>query len=375
VMLNAVNVNRLVEQFLEFVQIDSPSFEETAFIARLRAELEALGLKAESDGTGRNGAGNVLAVLPGNQEGIEPIMISLHVDTVEPGRGIRPRIEDGIIRSDGTTVLGADNKSAVAATLEAVRCLQASRLAHGDVELLFSWGEEHGLHGARAFDTSRLRSRFGFAPDGGGTLGTIVTRAPYHDTLIAEFRGRAAHAGVEPEKGISALAAAARAINRMPLGRIDAETTANLGLISGGTARNAVPEHVRVEGEARSLDRAKLERQIRLMRIALQSAARETGAEVEVKIEREYDGYTIGEDESPVRLAQAAALALGIEPRLAATGGGSDANIFNAAGLRTVVLGMGGHAFHSTQEHIAVADLGRLAALIGQIIVEAGRKR
>lgn len=368
-----IDMDRLVSQFLEFVQIDSPSFEETAFVERLMRGLRDLGLDPSNDGTGRNGAGNILAVVPGNAAA-QPVMISLHVDTVEPGRGIKPRVEQGVIRSDGTTILGADNKAAVAATLEAVRFLQASGARHGDIELVFSWGEERGLNGARALDISRLRSKIGFAPDGGGPLGSIVTRASYHDTIVAKFHGRAAHAGVEPEKGISALVAAARAINRMPLGRIDSETTANVGVIQGGTARNAVPERVQFEGEARSLDVQKLDRQTRLMRLAIESAAREVGATVEIDHTREYDGYSIGADELPVRIASAAASAVGLEASLTTTGGGSDANIYNAKGVRTVVLGMGGKAFHSTEENIAVADLARLAELLAAIVIEAGKQ-
>lgn len=366
--------DRLVRQFMDFVQIDSPTGEEGAFMRALAAELSGLGLSVSNDGSGANGVGNLLAVLSGTDPGAAPIFLAMHMDTVEPGRGIKPRIEDGVIKSDGTTILAADDKAAIAATLAAVRHLQAAKAPHGDVELLFTWGEERGLNGSRAFDTTRLRSRFGFIPDGTGPLGTIVTRAPYQQTLNATFLGRAAHAGVEPEKGISAIVAAAKAIASMPLGRIDPETTANVGRISGGTARNAVPERVQLEGEARSLDKAKLERQVAAMTAAMETGAREVGAQVEMNWYSQYEGYHFGDDEPSVRISVAAARAQGHPTVITSTGGGSDANNFAGKGLRAVVLATGGYNAHSTQEHISVPDLADLAAYIIALILESARQ-
>jgi tripeptide aminopeptidase len=365
--------SRLIGQFIEFVRIDSPSFEEAHFDSVLAEELDKLGLAAENDRSGKNGAGNLLAVLPGTNRNLRPILLSMHTDTVEPGRGIKPCLEKGRLRSDGPTILGADNKSAIAATLEVIRWLQSNRPEHGDVELLFTWGEERGHLGAKAFDTSRLRSRIGFVPDGGGSLGTIIIAAPYYDSIRAAFIGRAAHAGISPEKGISAIVMASKAILRMKLGRIDEETTSNLGMISGGSGRNTVPERVQVEGEARSLVLGKLEEQIRHMRSAMEEAAKEAGGEVELEIKREYNGFSIGREAAPIQIALAASKGVGLIPSITSTNGGSDGNEFNAKGIQTIVLGMGGQGYHSTQESIAVEELVKLAEWIGSLILEAAR--
>jgi len=370
-----IDQDRLVKQFMDFVQIDSPSFAEAPFVLALGKELKALGLAVENDRTGQNGAGNLFSELPGTDRGLPPILLCMHTDTVEPGRGIKPRLEDGQIRSAGTTILGADNKSAVAATLEAIRWLQASRPAHGDLEFLFTWGEERGHQGARVFDVSRLHARIGFVPDGGGPLGTIITQAPYYDSVRATFVGKAAHAGLAPESGISAIVMASKAISRMTLGRIAEGTTANLGKISGGAGRNIVPEKVEIEGEARSLVLEQLETQVKKMQAAMEEAAREVGGQVQVEVKREYDGFHIGDDDASVRIAQRASRTVGLIPTIASTNGGSDGNDLNAQGIRTIVLGMGGRDYHSTQESISVSELVKLTELITALVVESGRNR
>jgi tripeptide aminopeptidase len=369
----SINQDRLVEQFMHFVQIDSPFFEEANFISLLTDELRKLGLGVENDRSGENGAGNLFAVLPGTNRSLRPILLSMHTDTVEPGRRIQPYLENGQVRSGGKTILGADNKSSIAATLETIRWLQSARPEHGDVELLFTWGEERGHRGAKAFDASRLRSRVGFVPDGGGPLGTIIRAAPYYTSIRAAFIGKAAHAGISPEKGVSAVVMASRAIGGMKLGRIDGDTTANIGTISGGSGRNTVPERVEIEGEARSLVLEKLEMQTRQMRSAMEDAARELGGKVESDVQREYDGFSIGPDEWPVRKAVAASRAVGLRPVITSTNGGSDANEFNAKGIPTIVLGMGGQGYHSTQESITVQELVKLAEWMGALIIESGK--
>jgi tripeptide aminopeptidase len=331
-------------------------------------------LTAENDRTGQGGAGNLFAVLPGTNRNLKPIFLSMHTDTVEPGKGIKPRLEGNRIHSDGTTILGADNKASIAATLEVIRWLQTSRPNHGDLELLFTWGEERGHLGAKAFDTTRLKSRMGFVPDGGGPLGTVIHRAPYYDSIRVAFIGKAAHAGISPEKGISAIVMASRAVSRMKLGRISGETTANLGKISGGTGRNTVPERVEIEGEARSLALEKLEEQIGYLRAAMEEAAEEAGGKVEIQVKREYDGFSVGKDEAPVKIALAASRAVGLNPVITSTNGGSDGNEFNAKGIQTIVLGMGGQGYHSTQESITVEELAKLAEWIGALITDMGRQ-
>jgi tripeptide aminopeptidase len=254
--------------------------------------------------------------------------------------------------------------------MEVIRWLQSDRPDHGDIEFLFTWGEERGHLGTKAFDVSRLRAWIGFVPDGGGPLGTIITRAPYHDGIKATFLGKAAHAGVSPELGISAIVMASRAISQMNLGRVNEETTANVGKISGGTGHNIIPERVEIIGEARSLVREQLEGQVKQMRAAMEDSAREAGGRVQIDIEREYDGYHIGEDEIPVQIAKAASKAVRLAPVIKSTNGGSDANDLNAKGIRTVVLGMGGRDYHTTQESIAVDELVKLAEWIAAVIME-----
>ena len=353
--------------------MDSPFFAEAPFVQLLGEELTKLGLRWENDRTGRDGAGNLLAVLPGTDTRILPVLLCMHTDTVEPGRGIKPQIKEGEICSDGTTVLGADNKAAVAASLEAIRWLQANRPPHGDVELLFTWGEERGHGGAKAFDYSRLRSKVGFVPDGGGPLGTIIIRAPYYESIYAVFYGKAAHAGISPQEGINAIVMAAHALTRMSLGRLDDETTANLGWIKGGSGRNTVPERVEMEGEVRSLDLKKLRVQVEQIRKAMESAAAEAVGKVTLTIKREYDGFNIKENELPTPVAVAAARSVDLIPLVTHTCGGSDANELNAHGVATVVLGMGGGAYHTCQEHISVHELVKCSEWLAALAVEAGK--
>jgi len=369
-----IDQERLTKQFLDFVRVDSPFFAEAPFGEILGEELTKLGLSWDNDRTGQNGAGNLLALLPRSTPGIPPILLGMHLDTVEPGQGIKPRLENGIIRSDGRTILGADNKAAIACTLEAIRCLKADRPPHGDVEFLFTWGEERGHCGAKAFDYSRVRAKVGFVPDGGGLLGTIITRAPYYESIHAVFQGRAAHAGISPEKGINAIVLAGRALARISLGRLDEETTANFGLIKGGSGRNTVPERVEMEGEARSLDPAKLRTQVEKMRGGFESSAREIGGRAFFSVKREYDGYRIGESDPPVRIAVAASEAVGLSPVITSTCGGSDANELNANGIAAVVLGMGGGGYHTFEEHISVDELVKCAEWIKALVTETAKR-
>lgn len=363
-----VSTDRALRQFLDLVQIDSPTYEEQVVAAVLERALAALGLEVENDRSGPNGVGNIVGRLAGDGAG-EPIALLAHMDTVEPGRGIKPRVEDGVVRSDGTTILGADNKQSVAAILEALRALRESGVRHGPVEVVFTWAEEKGHRGAKSVDLARLRSRMAFVFDVTGPIGTIVNEAPSSVALKATFQGRAAHAGIEPERGINAIAAAARAVARMRLGRLDAETTANVGLFHGGTARNAVPELATFEAETRSMDEEKLQRQVEAMRAACEGAAAELGASLELEVTRSYSGYRFSPDDPVVRRARDAIARIGLQPTLSATGGGSDANSLNERGLPTVNLSTGMRDLHSVRESVDVADVGKLAELIVAIVL------
>ena len=365
------NMDRVTRTFLDLVQIDSPTFQEQAICRRLTADLEALGLPVENDGTGRDGVGNLIVRLDGGA-GL-PIALSAHFDTVQPGEGILPVIMDGVVRSEGDTILGSDDKAGIAAILEALRLIRDESLPHPPLEILLTWGEERGHLGAAALDVSMLRSKLCFVADAEGDVGTIVAAAPSYESIRAVFQGVGAHAGMEPEKGRSAIVAAARAIARTPLGRLDAETTCNVGLIDGGTVRNAVPVRATVDAEARSLDDARLDRVMSDLREHWEAAAAETGCTVEITIKREYRSYRLGQDDLRMTLAREGASLAGVPFRAISTGGGSDANTFSELGLPSACLSAAMRQPHTRDEHVAVADLARLTDYLLGIIAAATR--
>lgn len=358
---------RVVSDFLELVQIDSPSKEEAAVAQLLDEKLRALGFDVVNDRTGPS-TGNLIARLAGSGPSAASIALNAHTDTVEPGRGVKPVIRDEVIWSSGDTILGADCKASIAAILEGVRTSLELGSPRPDLELLLTWGEEGAHTGAKLLEVSNLRSAVCFTLDAAAPIGTVITRAPAYDAIKAIFRGRAAHAGVEPEAGINALLAASRAIARMPLGRIDSETTANIGLIRGGTGRNTVPEVVELHGEARSHNADKLAAQVDAMSTAMREEAERAGAELELVITRQYQAFALEETSPAVVVADRAIRGLGLQPKLGSTGGGSDANEFNLKGLPTAVLGTGMAAPHTLQEHISVADLVLLSQLVTQLM-------
>lgn len=353
----SIDVERALRTFLELVQIDSVSYEEAAIAAVLTRAFEGLGLSVENDCTGRGGAGNLLIRLVGGRGGVAPIMMSAHMDTVEPGRGVRPRVVNGVVRSDGRTVLAADNKASLTALLEATRVVRERDLPHRTVELVLTWGEERGHAGAAVFDTSALEARMGLTLDDAAPPGHITIAAPGYVSIRARFVGRAAHAGAAPERGVSGILAAARAIARMPLGRLDEETTANVGLIRGGTARNAIPAVAELEGEARSRSSEKLAALVARVRATIEDAAGETGARVELAIRHEYAAYRLEPGEPIVQEVSRSVRAVGLEPVLAVSGGGSDANTFNEKGIRCVNAAIGMRDMHTVDESIRVDDL------------------
>ncbi len=355
-----INEERMVQRFLDLVRIYSPSFHEADVASVLEREMETLGMVVRNDGTGPGNTGNVIGHMRGDGSGT-PILLCAHMDTVEPAQGIRPVIENGVVRSDGTTILSADCKASVATILEVLHVVKEESLPHGDVEAVFTYGEEQGLVGAKNIDVSLLNARFGFVADSSNSPGAIVTEGPAQDKIAAIFHGKAAHSGVEPEKGINALRAAADALYHMPLGRIDEETTANIGVIKGGSARNVVPDRVELEGEARSRSTEKLDRQTRAMVDAMTAAAERVGARLELDVQRSYEAYRLEERSPVVKLAREAAEEAGLESRLVASGGGTDAHILNSRGIPTAVIGTGMSQPHSVEEHIALSDMVGLA--------------
>jgi tripeptide aminopeptidase len=351
-----INTDRLVQTFTTLAQIDNPSGGEQAMAHAVIAHLQVLGLEPEQDAKG-----NVIADVPGAGE---PLLLSAHLDSVAPAVGKQPVVEDGVIRSAGDTVLGADDLAGVSAILEAVQAAREGSAAHRAAQIVFTVEEEVGLKGARALDYSKLTAKQGVALDLNGDVGSICISAPAHDQITITFTGKAAHAGVAPEAGVSAIVVASDAISSMPLGRIDEETTANIGTIQGGAARNIVPERVVLHAEARSRDEAKLDRQIAAMRQACEDAAQRHAATVEFNAERAYGVQRIAPDAPIVQVCQAAARRAGLEPQLVVTGGGSDVNIFNMHGIEAVNLSLGYQEIHSANEHIAIADLEKAARFV-----------
>ncbi len=368
-MLNTADVQeqRVLNDFLDMVRIDSPSKEEAAMAVWLEAKLSEMGCEVANDGTGPS-TGNLVAHLAGPDPSGPTIAFSAHMDTVEPGRGIRPVVRDGVVYSSGDTILGSDCKASIAAILEGVRVALEIGSPRPNLELLLTWGEEGAHTGAKMLDTSSFRSTVCFTLDASSSVGKIITRAPAYHAIKARFLGRAAHAGVQPEAGINALVAVSRAIGRMPLGRIDHETTANIGLIHGGTGRNVVPEIVEIEGEARSHDNAKLAGQVQAMSAAMQEEADRVGARLELTVTPQYVAYSLAPDTPVVVMASRAIQRLGLDPSLGSSGGGSDANEYNLKGLPSVVLGTGMTAPHTLQEHIAVSDLVLLSRLVIELM-------
>ena len=349
--------------FLELAAIPSPSGEEEPVAAYVQRYLRGLGLEAEADS-----AGNLLARLARTEEGGTPIFLCAHMDTVPPTGLIEPLVEDGFVRNGAGTILGADNKASVAVLLEASRLVLAEGRPHGGVELLFTTREETGLEGAKAFDPARLEARIGFVYDYAGSVGDVVVAAPSGRTLDAVFVGRPAHSGINPEDGRSAVLAAARAIADLRLGRIDDETTANVGRIDGGTARNVVPGRCTLAAEARSRDEAKLAALVQEMLDCMAFAAAVSECELETTVEGKYEGYRLAADAPALALAKEALAQAGFEPREVEVGGGADANVFNAAGLECVNMANGMSKIHTAEEEIAVADLEAMVRVTLELV-------
>jgi tripeptide aminopeptidase len=357
----------VVGLFTELAAIPSPPGSERVVADRVRAYLEDLGLEVSEDDAGARigaDAGNLLCRLESTREnGGIPIFLCAHLDTVQPTGPLEPVVDDGVVRNAGGTILGADNKAAVAAILAAVRLILSEHRPHAGIELLFTPKEEVGLRGAKAFDVDRLHAEVGFVYDHAAPIGEIMLGAPHARSIEVTMRGRAAHAGIAPEEGRSAILAAARAITDFRLGRLDDETTANVGLIDGGAARNIVPERCTFSIDVRSHSEAKLAELVRELLETITFAAALEQCEAETTVEESYLGYRFSRSDLPVRLACAALEREGYQPSLGLGGGGADANVFNERGRQCVNLANGMAAIHTADEHIAVADLERMVEI------------
>lgn len=368
-----------MSRFVRLCETSSPTGEERAVADLVRGELESLGLEVFEDdaaGPAGAGAGNLLTRIPGRsrEDGSDPgfIMFCAHLDTVPHTGPIEVALdEDGVYRSAGDTILGADNKAAVAVLIEMAARAVAEPPPVG-IELLFTVAEEQGLLGAKAFDQSQLRSQIGFVLDHATDIGEVITAAPTHIGIRADFKGTEAHAGLVPEAGRSAIAAAAGAIAEMKLGRLDEETTANIGVISGGSSGNVIPGTCRIGGEARSVDQARVTEVIAEMTDAMVWAASEAGVEVDITTEKHFTGYRVDEDSKALALAEWALRSEGYAPLRRATGGGSDASVFRERGMDCLLLANGTYDNHTPSESVPRENLRAMLTVCEAIVAGAG---
>ncbi|APB75397.1 succinyl-diaminopimelate desuccinylase [Paenibacillus polymyxa] len=367
--------DRIVQEFMELVQVDSETKNEQEISRVLKEKFNALGLEVmEDDSRERTGHGSGNLIVTWKAEGVEQapkLFFTCHMDTVTPGKGIKPQLgEDGWIRSDGSTILGSDDKAGIAALFEAIRVVREQNIPHGQIQFVITAGEESGLMGARAMKPEVLDSDFGYALDSNGEVGSICIAAPTQARIEMKITGKSAHAGVNPEDGISAIQVASKAISKMKLGRIDKETTANIGSFEGGGATNVVCDFVLIRAEARSIVQEKVNHQIQHMREALETTTREFGAQGEFRSEVIYPAFSFTEHDEVVQVAQRAIQGLGLATPTLHSGGGSDANVFNGLGIPTVNLAVGYQNIHTTEEKIKADDLVKVAEVVIALIQE-----
>lgn len=355
-----INRDRLVKTFTDLVQIDSPSGEEEAMAVELTRRLEALGFSVK-----RDDYGNVVA----DDGGTDPILLSAHMDTVEPGRGIKPNVDGDRIVSDGTTILGGDCKCGVAAILEALESAHEDGVPRHGIEVAFTREEEIGLVGARNLDFSMINAKEAIVFDGEGPVSQITSASPTYIGFDIEITGRAAHAGVEPEKGISAIRIAAELIVRLPQGRLDEESTFNIGTIEGGSVRNTVAETTLIRGEFRSRNLETLDD----VRFQISEALKEVRgmfpeAELDDHLHTEFETYTLSSDDPATARVTDALRRLGLEPDMRPSGGGTDGNVFRLRGISSVVVGMADHGMHTVREYVIIPELVDTAHLCETLI-------
>lgn len=349
---------RLLQEFMELVQIDSESYAEGEFQHALIQRFQALGLTMIEDDTKEQtglGANNFVARLDGDR-GIKSIFFSSHMDTVSPGQGIRPRERDGRVESDQTTILGADDKAGIAIMIELIKRLKEQHIPHGPIEFILTAGEEVGLLGAKAVDMSMLEATYGYVLDNGGPVGGIITASPSMYRLDVKVTGRAAHAGLEPENGISAIEVVAQAISRMKLGRIDHETTANIGQVKGGTAMNVVMEQLEFVAEVRSFDHHKCLEQVKMMETLLNEEVTKYGAKLDFQATPLITGYQFEEIHPLLVHAKTCLESIGRDARFERSGGGTDANVFNEKGKDVVNVSIGYEEIHTVNEYIPIEE-------------------
>lgn len=367
-ILADINKERLLKTFTELLRVNSPSFKEKGIGTLLEGKLRERGCRVYIQKYDKSF--NIIAFKKGNTPKVQSLLLSGHMDTIEPTEGIRFDIQADRISSTGHTVLGADDKSALAQILEALSVLQEMNLPHGDIEIVFTSAEEKGLFGAKNLDYKEIRSRFGLVLDSGGSVGKLVVAAPSHIKYEMRITGKAVHAGIEPEKGISAIRVAAEVISAVPDGRISADSTANIGIIKGGTETNVVPKEVVLKGEIRSHDDKALQYIRRELFDTARRIAKKNKAGINISEHEEYKSFRIDESDSFLQFMDGVAKKCRITPSHVITGGGSDANIFNKRGIKTINISSGMQKIHSNEEYILLKDLYKGSLLVLAAISE-----
>ena len=355
-----IKQERLVNSFCDLVRIDSPSDEEEEVALHLTDRLSRLGFSVV-----RDAHGNVIA----SEDGANPLLLSAHMDTVEPGRGIQPIIKGNRITSDGTTILGGDCKAGVAAILEGLESVDEDETVRRPVQVVFTRGEEIGLVGASNLDYSIIRASEAVVFDGNGPVNTITGASPTYMRFDITVKGRAAHAGVEPEKGLSAIRIATEIINELPNGRLDDETTFNVGLISGGSVRNAVPAEATFGGEWRSRNTETLDSlKMQLLTILERARERYQEATIEEDLQVMFQMYNLDPEEQIVRLVTRVMRDMDLVPNIRPSGGGTDGNVMRLHGIESVVVGMSTNEMHTVDEYVVIPDLVNTARFCQQVI-------
>ncbi len=368
-----VNEDRLIDLFIDLIKIDGVSKHERNVADFILEYLEKLGVSAEEDNAGlhiQGSSGNIIAHMLGDGQGI-PIILAAHMDTVSSTLRLKPVIKNGKIQSDGETILGADDRAGIAAILEAINIIIENKIPHGPIELIFTVGEEQGLLGARNLDITKIQGKHVFVFDSSDVLGNIVNKTPICKGFTIKVKGRPAHAGVEPEKGINAIKAAALGLSKLDLGRIDEDTTANVGIIRGGEGINIVPEEVTLEGEVRSFDRLRMKDTLNRIFAAFNGLEK---VEVSNSSELLFDLISVDEEDITARIIKETMEKCGYTPRFVRVGGGSDANAFGEKGLKALNIGIGCLNCHTKVEEIALKDLCSAANLGKELIITAHNK-
>ena len=367
-----INENRLIETFLTLVKIRSESKFEAEIAKKVEEIFANLGFSSEFDEAHKNfggNCGNMIIRIDGDKSK-EAILLSAHLDTVVAGGEIVPVIENGVIKSSGNSILGADDKAGISAIIEVISVLKERKISRPPIIVALSVAEEIGVLGAKFINLSEKDAKFGVVLDTSGEIGTIVKEAPFHDNFTIKIHGKSAHAGIEPEKGINAISLAGELLKTLPTGRISQNSSANLGTISGGTADNIVPNLVKITGEIRSTDLEKIREIGEIYKKSVANFNETHNNCAEILTEREYNGYTLGENSEILQKLSQAAKKIGKTPKIISTGGGSDANFFNEKGIPTSVISCGMANVHTHSEYIKIVDLVDCAKMLLAFVSE-----